>query len=71
MDNKWIRPYMRETEITSAQEMEITNVLDRIHKVHGLIEDAKIAKRIYGRTHMVSMALWFCAQLLKISQTKK
>lgn len=56
MDNKWIRPYMWETEFTSAQEMEITNVLDRIHKVHGLIEDAKIAKRIYGRTHMVSIA---------------
>lgn len=56
MDNKWIRPYMRDTVITSAQEMDITNVLDRIQKVHGLIEDAKIAKRIYGRTHMVSIA---------------
>lgn len=56
MDSKWIRPYMRETDITSAQEMNITNVLDRIQKVHSLIEDAKIAKRVYGRTHMVSIA---------------
>lgn len=55
-DTKWIRPYVRETVITSSQEMEITNVLDRIQKVHELIEDNKIAKRIYSKTHMVSIA---------------
>lgn len=56
VDTKWIRPYVKEAEITSAQEMDITNVFDRVQKIHGLIEDIKIAKRIYGRTHMVSIA---------------
>lgn len=55
-DTKWVRPYVREAVITSTQEIEITNVLDRIQKVHILIEDAKIAKRIYSKTHMVSIA---------------
>lgn len=55
MDTKWIRPYMKEVEITTDQVMEITNVLDRIHKVHSLIEDDKTAKRIYGKTHIISI----------------
>ena len=55
IDTKWIRPYMRTTNITSQEEEEIQNVLDRMISIHGLIEDKKIAKRIYTRTHMVSV----------------
>lgn len=55
IDTKWIRPYMRTADITKPEEEEIKNVLDRMLKVHGLIEDKKVAKRIYTRTHMISI----------------
>lgn len=54
-DTKWIRPYMRYTEITDAESKELVDVFDRIWSVHSLIEDKKVAKRIYTRTHMISV----------------
>lgn len=55
MDTKWIRPYMRDADITKEDEEELTEIFDRIYKIHALIEDKKIAKRIYTRTHMISI----------------
>lgn len=46
---------MRTADITKPEEEEIRNVLDRMINIHGLIEDKKIAKRIYTRTHMISV----------------
>lgn len=55
IDTKWIRPYMKTADITEAEEEELKAVFDRIFAIHGLIEDKKIAKRIYTRTHMISI----------------
>ena len=54
-DAKWIRPYMREAEITKEDEVLLNEIFDRVYNIHSMIEDKKIAKRIYGRTHMVSI----------------
>ena len=54
-DVKWIRPYMRKADITKEDELLLTEVFDRIYNVHFMIEDKKLAKRIYARTHMISI----------------
>lgn len=54
-DAKWIRPYMRKADITKDDEFLLTEVFDRIYNIHSMIEDKKIAKRIYARTHMISI----------------
>ena len=52
---KWIRPYMRRADITKNDETLLTRVFDRIYNIHSIIDDKKIAKRIYARTHMISI----------------
>lgn len=54
-DAKWIRPYMREADITKDDEILLNNVFDRIYNIHSMIEDTKIAKRLYARTHLISI----------------
>lgn len=54
-DAKWIRPYMREADITEEDELLLKEVFDRIYNIHSMIDDKKIAKRIYARTHMISV----------------
>lgn len=54
-DTKWIRPYMKVVDITETEEKELISVFDVIMKIHNLIEDKKVAKRIYTRTHMISI----------------
>lgn len=54
-DAKWIRPYMRKADITKDDEFLLNEVFDRIFNIHSMIEDKKIAKRIYARTHMISI----------------
>ena len=54
-DAKWIRPYMRKAIITDEDEILLNEVFDRIYNIHTLIDDKKIAKRIYARTHMISI----------------
>ena len=54
-DAKWIRPYMRKADITKDDEFLLNEVFDRIYSIHSMIEDKKIAKRIYARTHMISI----------------
>lgn len=54
-DAKWIRPYMRRVNITKEDEILLAEVFNRIYNIHSMIEDKKIAKRIYTRTHMISI----------------
>ena len=54
-DAKWIRPYMRRADITKDDEFLLSEVFERIYNIHSMIEDKKIAKRIYARTHMISI----------------
>lgn len=54
-DAKWIRPYIRDADITKDDEFLLNEVFDRICNIHSMIEDKKIAKRIYARTHMISI----------------
>ena len=62
VDTKFVRPYMEETEITEQDEQNIEKVLDRLQAAHDRVsikEDklsAKIAKRIYTQTHMITLA---------------
>lgn len=55
LDVKWMRPYMKEAEITKKDAELLCEAFDRIYNVHSMIEDAKIAKRIYTKTHMISI----------------
>lgn len=55
MNTAYVRPYMKETIITEEDEKELNDVFNAIISIHGLIEDNKIAKRIYTKTHMVSV----------------
>lgn len=54
-DAKWIRPYMRKADFSKDDELLLTEIFDRIYNIHSMIEDKKIAKRIYARTHMISI----------------
>lgn len=55
METKYIRPYMKNTEFTDEQVEALENVFDYIKKIHDGIENKKIAKRIYSRTHLISI----------------
>lgn len=55
MNTKWVRPYMKSVLITDDQVKVLNKVFDRIFEIHALIEDKKIQKRIYTRTHMMSI----------------
>ncbi|WP_054789855.1 hypothetical protein [Lacrimispora sphenoides] len=51
---------MEVIEISDNDKKQITEVFNRIPVVHGLIGDAKIAKRLLTRTHLISVvpAIW-------------
>lgn len=55
MNATWVRKYMRNADFTETDVEDLKMVFDRIYNIHGLIEDKKIAKRIYTRTHMISI----------------
>lgn len=55
MNAAWVRKYMVNTLISEDDKSELEKIFDRILKVHSLIEDKKVAKRIYGRTHIISI----------------
>lgn len=50
-----IRKITENIEITSDDEIELTNCFDRILEVYGMIEDKKVARRMITRTHMISI----------------
>lgn len=51
----WVGNYMKNTKMTADQEAELGQVFDRIQELHTEITDNKIAKRVYVRTHMISI----------------
>lgn len=55
MNASWIHKYLATADITDDDEKLLNEIFDRIRNVHGMIEDNKIAKRMYGRTHMISI----------------
>lgn len=55
METKVIRPLMAEIDITDDDKRQLVEIFDRILKMHEKIEDAKIAKRLLTRTHMISI----------------
>lgn len=63
LETKHVRPITETLEITKEMEETLKNVYDRLTEAHDLIllnsnEDSlckKIAKRIYTRTHMISL----------------
>lgn len=55
MNATWVRKYMRDADITQSDEEDLRMVFDRICNIHSLIEDKKVKKRIYTRTHMISI----------------
>lgn len=55
METKVIRPLMAEIEITDTDKQQLTEIFDRILDMYNKIEDAKIAKRLLTRTHLISV----------------
>lgn len=55
MNASWVRKYMRNADISEGDEVLLGEIFDRILEIHKLIEDKKIAKRIYTRTHLISV----------------
>lgn len=55
MNVSWFRPYMKDVLISPEQQKTLNNVFNRLIEVHDLIEDKKTAKRIYTKTHMISL----------------
>lgn len=55
MNAPWVRKYMRDADITKADEEDLTMVFNRIRNIHSLIEDNKVKRRIYTQTHMISI----------------
>lgn len=62
LDSKEVREFLSTLEITEEMEKVVTDVFDRLHEVHELIllndESSlakKIAKKIYTRTHLISL----------------
>lgn len=51
----WVGNYMKNTKMTAEQEAELMQVFDRIQELHTEITDNKIARRVYVRTHMISI----------------
>lgn len=55
MDVKWIRPYMRNTDIKDDEVTMLYDVFFRIQAIHSLVEDKKVARRAYVRLHTISI----------------
>ena len=57
LENKFIRPYIIETEITDDMAAAVSTALDYIKNIHdGLVElgALKAAKKLYTRTHLIT-----------------
>lgn len=70
MNATWIRKYMKNAVIQKEDVEFINKIYDKIVNIHQLIEDKKIAKRIYTRTHMISI-IPIVAQSIKDEKTDK
>lgn len=58
LKNDFIRPYIIETEVTDEMAADVSKALTRLMAVHNMLlvpEAMKVAKKIYTRTHMISI----------------
>lgn len=55
LDTKVIRPFTQNLELDEDDVEELTNILNRLATIHDNIEDTKVAKKLYGRTHLVTL----------------
>ena len=55
MDAFWMNKYKRNAVITSEDEAEITEIFDRMYNIYELIDDKATAKRMYQKTHFISL----------------
>lgn len=55
LETKVVRPFMETLDITDEGKDQLSKCFDRIVEVHDMIPDKKIAKRLYTRTHMISI----------------
>ena len=55
MDASWMNKYKRNTEISMVDEQEISEIFTRMYNVYCLVEDKATAKRLYQKTHFVSL----------------
>lgn len=58
LTNKFIRPFITEVEISEQQAEDITNALNQIMQAHEILigqDNVKAAKKLYTRTHLISM----------------
>jgi len=55
MDASWMNKYKRNTEISMEEEQELSEIFCRMYNVYLLIEDKATAKRLYQKTHFVSL----------------
>lgn len=54
-DSAWTGKYMEKAVISESDVILLNRIFDRIYNVHNLLEDAKVAKKIYVRTHLISI----------------
>ncbi len=55
MDSSWMNKYKRNAVITPEDEKEITEIFDRMYNIYELIDDKATAKRMYQKTHFISL----------------
>lgn len=58
LENKYIRPWVIETEITDAMAADVQNALARLQYTHMALTAAghvKAAKKLFTRTHLISL----------------
>lgn len=55
MDASWMNKYKRNTEISVEDEQELFEIFSRMYNVYLLVEDKATAKRLYQKTHFVSL----------------
>lgn len=55
MDASWMNNYKRNAEITQDDENIIHKVFDRMFNILSIIEDSATARRMYQKTHFVSL----------------
>ena len=54
-EDKFLAPILKVQEITDEEAVKLNNVFTRIMEIHDLIENKRVAKRMYARTHVASM----------------
>lgn len=55
MDAAWMNTYKRNTVITSEDERMIGKIFDRMYNIYGMVENLATARRMYQKTHFVSI----------------